>query len=42
MATVNNAENVRALERQIAKLGTPDVAAAELTNPVLLQRRRTR
>ncbi|MFL4495212.1 hypothetical protein ACJ6WD_28800 [Streptomyces sp. VTCC 41912] len=42
MATVNNAENVRALERQIAELGAAETGAAELTIPVLLQRRWTR
>ncbi|MDQ8706731.1 hypothetical protein RCO28_30290 [Streptomyces sp. LHD-70] len=42
VATVNNAENVRALERQIAELGAAEAGAAESTVPLMLQRRQAR
>jgi hypothetical protein len=39
VATVNSAENVRAIERQIASLHTEQQAAAATTAPTLLVRR---
>ncbi|MFD9796785.1 hypothetical protein ACFWXK_38210 [Streptomyces sp. NPDC059070] len=43
VATVNNAENVRALERQIADISATDTGTgAEFALPVPIARRRTR